>query len=545
VSAKTSPNTSDRVIYWFTAKRTIRSATYVALAFAVFAASKVIGYVGVYPDVAQRIKVAPLLVNSGYTALFGTASHLELMPSFTAWYSIGIGTLFGAIWAYLITTKAFRGEEASGRFELMLSSPTTMQRATLATLKGVGVSLALYFAIVTVAVIGIGLDKSINYSAQGAIFLAIAIVSSAVIFASVGALASQLMPTRARAAGLTTIVFALSFALRAAGDVTSSHWLTNLSPLGWIEKLRPLTGSDPVWLIPIVLFSAVCLGFTVWMSGRRDLGESVFADHDTAKPHTALLGNQLSGAIRLTRGSTIAWLIGIGLLGVYFGALSKSVASVLNASAGASTYIAKLSGAHQQAAATKGFLGVVYLLIVMVLMAYAAYAVGGIRTDEAKGYVDNLLIQPISRLKLLGTRIGLAVVVIIIAGLLSSLLVYAGLGPTAQSINLKLQDLAQAGVNALAPALFTLGVAVLAYGLVPRLTTVIGYGVIVWSFLMQLAASGLNLNHWFLDTSVFTHVALAPAVSPHWTADVVMVILGLVLAVGGAYFFNRRDLANE
>jgi ABC-2 type transport system permease protein len=42
------------------------------------------------------------------------------------------------------------------------------------------------------------------------------------------------------------------------------------SPLGWIENLRPLTGSRPLALVPIVPVVAAAVGAAVTLAGRRD-----------------------------------------------------------------------------------------------------------------------------------------------------------------------------------------------------------------------------------------------------------------------------------
>jgi ABC-2 type transport system permease protein len=52
-------------------------------------------------------------------------------------------------------------------------------------------------------------------------------------------------------------------------------------------------------------------------------------------------------------------------------------------------------------------------------------------------------------------------------------------------------------------------------------------------------------NHWILDTSVFHHMASAPAVSPRWEANSVMVAIGVAGAVVGGFAFTRRDLQGE
>ena len=95
------------------------------------------------------------------------------------------------------------------------------------------------------------------------------------------------------------------------------------------------------------------------------------------------------------------------------------------------------------------------------------------------------------------------------------------------------------------PALAVLGIGVLAISVWPRATSVVTYGVLAWSLLIELAGGFFSSNHWLLDTSVFHHMAAAPAVSPDWTSAAVLTAVGAAAALLGGGAFARRDLASE
>jgi putative exporter of polyketide antibiotics len=97
----------------------------------------------------------------------------------------------------------------------------------------------------------------------------------------------------------------------------------------------------------------------------------------------------------------------------------------------------------------------------------------------------------------------------------------------------------------LVPVVVTVGVGIFALGLLPRLTGLLAYGVLAWSFLISMVSSGLNINHWILDTSVLNQVVFAPAVSPNWVINSRLVIIAALLCVIGVVVFNRRDLKAE
>jgi ABC-2 type transport system permease protein len=528
------------VIARFVARRNLKGAALWGMAFGAIVASKAIDYASIYPTPAARAKIAATFSNNvGLNALLGRPHHINTVVGFASWNALSVTIIIGGIWAFLLATKNLRGEETSGRWELMLAGRNTARQATSNVLLGLCGSLALLYAITGLAFIAIGHVHTVNFSPGAALFLALACISAAAEFLAVGAFVSQLMPTRSRAASTSAAIFGIFFMLKAIGDASRATWLLNVSPLGWIEKLQPLYGPQPQWLLPIVGFIVVLLGLTIFLAGRRDLGDSTFADKDTAQARTGLLTSPLGLATRLTRVTSMSWILGIGLLALFYGLLTKAAAQAFDASQKALKVESSLVHSSQHAGAVL-FLGIVFLFVMALTMAYTASAVGAIREEEAEGYLDNILVRPVSRLRWLAGRVGLAIVVVTLAGIAGGIATWIGVAT--QHIDVSFHSLLLAGLNTLAPAYFTLGLGILALGLVPRITTLVVYGALAWSFLLQLLSSGLNLNHWFLDTSIMQHVPLAPAASPNWATAAILTGLGLLAAIVGAAIFRARDL---
>ncbi len=535
-----SPKT---VIARFVARRTMRVAAFWALAFGATVASKAIGYVGAYPTPLERARLTATLGNNvGINALLGTPHGLTSVGGFTVWSTLSVMVIIGAIWAFLLATKTFRGEEESGRWELLLSGQTTARRAACNALAGLGSSLLVLYAVTAAAFILIGRVHNIDFGVQAALFFALVAVTAAAEFMAVGALASQLMPTRSRAAELSAAVFGVCFLVRAMADTTSAHWLLNITPLGWIEKAQPLYHSQAIWMLPAIGLVLVLSALTVYLAGKRDLEAAIFADKDTAPPHLGLLKGPFSAAVRLTRNASLGWLAAIGVFAAFYGLLTKSAAQLFNNSVSLQHTLNRLAHSSQTIGATT-FLGVIFFILMTIIMGYAASAINAVREDEAKGYLDNLLVGPVSRQRWLLGRAVIIVVVTLLLCLVSGL--GAWLGETSQHAGVSLHVLILAGFNIAAAPLFILGLGICAMGAVPRFTSLVVYGVVAWSFLIQMISSGLNLNHWLLDTSLMHQVALAPATDAAWGTNAVLVGIGLGLGLIGALLFNRRDLAAE
>jgi len=535
-----SPRT---VIARFVTRRTAKSAAFWALGFGVYVASKAAGFAAAYPDAKARAAIASTFGNNvGLDAILGRPRDMSQLAGVTVWNTLGIMTLIGSIWALLLATRLFRGEEETGRSELLLTGQTTMKQAAINTLIGIAATIGTLFVVSATAFVLVGQIHTVDFSVSAGIFFALSLSMGTLVFACVGALASQLMPTRTRAATVSTVALGIFFLLRAAADTTSATWLANVTPFGWVDNLRPLYDSRPLWLVPLFGLALVLSIATVWLAARRDLGDSVFADKDSARPRYSLLGSAFTSALRLTRAKTFGWLLGTTFIAFAFGRLTQSAVTAFNASASSEHVIAKIAKSAQNETAV-AFIGISFFLVMLLMMCYAASAVGAIRDTEAQGYVDNLLVRAVGRPRWLGGRFLLVILSLLLMGLLATLGVM--LGVLGENLGVSNHSLIEAGMNTLAAPIFTLGVGIGAFGYIPRLTTVLSYSVVGWSFLLEMISSGLNLNHWLLDTSVFYHIGLAPATNPRWGSAVILIVLGCACALLGTWRFSKRDLQNE
>lgn len=531
----------------FIAKRTLKSATILGIILVLYMLSKASAYLTTYNTEAAREKLAVSLGNNvGIEALVGVAHHIDTVAGYVTWNFLCLIAAGGAIWALLLAVKTFRGEEDSGRWELLLAGQTTPRKAAINALIGLSSGLIIVYALITLGILAIGHLHGANFTIRSSLFFAVALIAGAAEFLAVGALASQLMPVRSRAVGLAVAIFGVSYMARLTADTSSAHWLLSISPLGWIERLQPMYDSKPLWLLPIGGFIALLIGLTIFLAGRRDLGEGIFADKDTAKPHTQLLRTPFTAAIRLTWLNSLGWLTAIVLFAFIYGQLAKG--SIINALGqalsdkhGYNSHLERIS--HTNSLSIAAFLGITFLMTMLFAMFYATSAVARIREDEAQGYLDNFLVRPVSRLRWLRGRVILIVFVLVAASTLSAVAVWAG--QIGQQSGISLHTLLSASVNAIVPAILILGIGLFVYGMMPRLFSIVTYGTIAWSFLIVMLSSGLNINHWLLDTSILHQISLAPAVSANWTTNGTLITIGAVLAAIGAWRFNTRDLQGE
>jgi polyether ionophore transport system permease protein len=528
------------VIAVTTAKRAARSGAVWGVLFGGLAAYDALGYHTSFPTVASRQMLAQTFGgNTGLATVIGPARQLDTAGGWVAWRTFGLLVIVGAIWGLLTATRLMRREEDSGRWELLLAGQTTRRHAAVQAIAGLAAGWAALWALTAGLLAAAGSSADVGFPVSASLFYATAATASAAMFLAIGALASQLSPTRRQANGLAAAVFAVAFVIRMVADAgIGLAWLRWASPLGWVENLRPLTAPQPLALLPIIVLAAAAAGAAAALAGRRDLGVGTLARPQAAKASTRLLGGPVTLVARLERWVGLAWIGGLALLALIFGIVARSAAEGNVGVQQMEQAVARLGG-HQGGAAA--WLGYEFVFIAALVAFAAAGQISALRGEEADGHLDNLLVRPVSRATWLAGHLGFAVALVILAGMAAG--IGGWIGVAARDSGVGLAAMLQAGLNVAVPALFILGVGALLYGLVPRLAVPVLYALVLWSFLIQIIGSTITVNHWLIDTAVLTHLGPVPATSLNWTAVGWLTGLGVLAALAGLAAFNRRDLA--
>ena len=525
-----------------TARRAVRSGVLWGYVFGLYVASSTLGYADSYKTAAQRDRLAATFGSGGgFAALIGPARDIQTVAGYTAWKSLGVLAVVGAAWGLLAGTRLLRGEEDAGRWELLLAGQTTRRRAAAQALVGLGAGLATLWGITAVITVVVGRSSKVQISASAGLFYALALVSGAAVFLAVGALTSQLAATRRQAASYGGAALGAAFVVRMVADSWNGlAWLRWASPLGWVEELRPLTGSRPLALVPLIASVVVLAGLTVHLADTRDLGGSTLADRDRPRPHLRLLSGPSGLTVRLVRSGALGWTVAVAVLGLVVGLGAKQAASAVTASPSVERLLSRL-GAHGSGASQ--YVGFSFLIAAVLLAAVAAGQVSAARGEEAEGRLEHLLVRPVSRSRWWAARLAVTGAVVVGAGLAAG--ISAWVGAASQHAGMTFSSLVGAGLNLAPPALGLLGVAAFVMGVWPRAATMAGYGLLAWSLLVELVGGVVASNHWLLDTSLFHQMVPAPAQSPDWVSAGALVALGLAGAVAGGLAFSRRDLVGE
>ncbi|MDQ3987906.1 MAG: ABC transporter permease, partial [Actinomycetota bacterium] len=274
---------------------------------------------GLYPT-PGALAAAAAVIEDNPTALVmnGPAQGLDTLGGRVAFEVGAFGAVLVALMSLLLVGRHTRAEEESGRTELVRAAAVGRQVPLTAALLVTAGANALVAAAVASGLIGLGLPVT------GSLTLGAALGVVGLVFAGVAAVAAQVTEHARAATGLAIAVLGLAFVLRAAGDVGDGT-LSWASPIGWAQASRPFAG-ERVWPVLLALAAATLLATAATALGaRRDVGAGLVRPRPGPPVARASLLRPAGLALRLQRGSLVAWSSAMFLIGVAYGSIAPDI----------------------------------------------------------------------------------------------------------------------------------------------------------------------------------------------------------------------------
>jgi ABC-2 type transport system permease protein len=502
-----------------------------ALLFAILPATWAISYRNSYPTLADRLKFAQAFGENKAARLFaGTPYDLTTVGGFAGWRVAGLLSLFAAFFGLLAAIRAFRGEEESGRFELVAAGAITRRRAYAARAVAIGATIVALWAATFAGLMAARLP------AGGAAYLALATVAAAVVYAAIGIVASQCVATGRGAMQMGGAVLGIDFSLRViadTADLSALHWS---SPLGWVEELRPFAGPQPLVLLLPVAATCLLLAAGLAIELRRDIGSGLLPPRDEVRnPSMRFLGSPAALALRSEATSLAVWILGIGAFAFIIGTISNSVASGISAD-----IEERLNRLGIKIATPSGYIGLTFLFFIFAISLFCCSQIAAAREDEAEGRLETLFALTAGRMRWLSERLALAVLGATLLAVVSG--TGAALGATAVGADVSFPSLLGAGFNTLPPSLLFLGIAALLFAVAPRVGAGAAYALVTLAFVWELVGALLDVPSWMLGLSPFHQVGLVPAASFRPMPAAIMLAIGAGCALLAVIRFRNRDL---
>jgi ABC-2 type transport system permease protein len=489
-----------------------------------------------YPTAAGRAALAAAGgSNPALRFLYGRLDGSSL-GALTTWrYGVWAG-IFAALLAIFVVIRHTRSDEEAGRLELVGSAVVGRQAALVAALTTAVAPLVVVSALLCVALPLVGLP------AAGSAALALGIGCCGLAFTGVAAVAAQLTSSASTARGIALAVLGVAFVLRGVGDSAGAagpSWLSWASPLAWIQLAQPFA-AERWWVLALPLaVAAGGTGLAFELAARRDQGAGLLPDRPGRATASAFLRGPFGLAWRLQRGALLGWAVGYAFTFAASGAAAKGVGQLFGTSSALEHEFTRLGG---QAAITNAYLAALMLLAGLVAAAYAVSVVLRLRTEETGGQAEPILATATGRIRWALSHITVAVagaaLLLAVAGVAAGL----GYGLRTGSAGPELARMVGAAMGQLPSALVLAAVAIGLFGLLPRACVPGAWTALGLVVVINLFGQVLQLSHWILDLSPFTHAPRLPGGTVSAAPLLWLCALALAMSVAGLAGLRRRDI---
>lgn len=486
----------------------------------------------VFPTATERRQYAD---NGVFVALYGRLSGTSL-GEFVTWRAGFLPVIVGLI-GLLTVIRHTRVEEETGRRELL--GATVVGRHA-----GLAAALAATFGANLVFALLVALSMlSQHLPATGSLAFGLELAAAGWVFAAVGAVAAQLTESAGSARGIAVSVLGAAYLLRVVGDLSGRaggglSWLSWLSPIGWVHRIRPY-GGERWWLLALTAgLTAVLATAAAALSARRDVSAGLLPARPGPAAAAPGLRSPLALAWRLHRGLLAGWAAGFAVLGVVFGALANSIGDIQHDNPTLQDIFARMGG---RAGLIDAYLAGIMSILGLIAAAYAIQATLRLRSEESSLRVEPVLATAVGRVQWAGSHLTFSILgpatALVTAGLTTGL----AYGLATGHVGHELPRLLGAAMVQLPAVCLLAAIAVALFGLLPRLAAA-SWAALAVCLLVFLVGASMQLSQWLLDVSPFTHVPKVPGAAVTATPLVWLAAAAVALAAAGLIGLRRRDI---
>jgi ABC-2 type transport system permease protein len=486
---------------------------------------------GLYPNHAELVKAARASEdNAAAIILNGPAQSLDTVGGQVAFQTGTYGLILMGLMSIFMLGRLTRGEEEAGRAELLRSLPVGIHSLPTAALIVVAAMNAIAGALVTLALVALGLPG------EGPIAFGLSFALFGLLLAAVTAVAAQITENTRVVYGIGGLVLGAAFVLRAIGDVGDGT-ISWSSPIGWAQKTRPFAGERWWPFLVIVAATGALAALAIALSRRRDLGAGLVQPRPGPARGSVRLGSATGLATRLQRASVLGWSAGLFLLAVSYGSITDSINDFVRDNKALTDIIAT----QGQGTLVEQYLAMSFRILALVGAGFALQATMRIRREETSTHAEAVLATRVSRVQFAASHL-----VIAFAGTLLALAVAGfGFGVADAAVTGDAAAIGQSVVGAIvyAPAVWVLvGLATLSIGIAPA-TVAWSWAFLGVCFVIGMFGQLLDLPTWVADISPFQHVPRFPAADVEVLPLLVLVTIAAALTGLGLLGFRRRDIS--
>jgi ABC-2 type transport system permease protein len=465
--------------------------------------------------------------NAAVIAFNGPSYALDTLGGQIVFQVGSFGYVVVALMGMFLVGRHTRADEEDGRTELLRATVLGRNAPVTAVLLVAAGAFTVLGGLVTLSMLSQDLPTA------GSVLYGAAMGGFGLLFACVTAVTVQTTEHNRAALGLAGVLLGGAYVVRAVGDVGNGT-LSWLSPMGWAQAARPYAGERWWTLLLLAAAALLCVAGAFGLLGVRDLGGGLVPPRPGPPTASAALTRPTGLALRLQRGSLVAWTLGLGLTGVSYGSVGQDVGDLIGDNDTFEDIIAQGGGSL-----TDAFFATSLLMLALMAGGFVVSSVLRLRSEETGGRAEPLLATGLGRTRWAASQLTMA-----LGGSLA-LMLAAGLG-MGVTYGIAASDLGQVGrllgaAIAFVPALWVLaGVTLLLFGVAPRATTV-AWAALVACVVIGLLGALLDLPGWVVDLSPFQHVPGMPAEGFSLVPLLVLTAVAAGLIGVGLTAFRRRD----
>lgn len=447
----------------------------------------------------------------------------------------------------LLVVRHTRANEENGSAELVQSAQVGRFAALTATML-----FALVANMVVVAGLAAMMSAFDGISIEQAWAYGFGMGAVGLCFAGIAGVTAQLSSSARGATSLAAILIGVAFMVRGVGDVFATnadgvwttHWVTWLSPLGWLQQLKPLGDDIQWWAMGLLLGLALVCGVAAYaLLAWRDVGAGLLAARSGRSRASSGLtfASPLGLAWHMQRWVFVGWLAMIVIFAGTIGGMAEQVLDMAKSSEVIQSYLAAMGDASGLVDST---LSALMPFMMIIVAAYVVQAAGKIRSEEMSGRLEGLLSTPLSRWRWICSHLIViasgAIVLTVLTGV--SIAVTAGLSMGDAVGDWQAAAYAAAGLSYVPAILVLLGLMVFLTGVAPRFAMAGSWIYFAYVVIVSQLGGILKLPDWAMDMSPLQHVTLVPYDDIAWRSLWLMVVVVMVLIAVGLITLRRRDV---
>ncbi|MGO4890362.1 ABC transporter permease [Anaerobacillus sp. MEB173] len=492
-----------------------------------------LSFMGLYGSQQERDVMAQTMVNPAMTAMVGPGDLANYtIGAMTAHQMLLMTAAVVGLMSILLVARHTRGDEEDGRLEMIRSLPTgrlSYLNATLVVITGTCVALTLINGL---GLYALGIE---SMDLEGSLLYGVALGVTGLFFAGVTAIFAQLSESSRGTIGYSIAVLLIAYLVRAITDV-SNESLSWISPLGWVTKAEVYSANN-WWPIGLMFGASLLLFLTAnYLNAIRDLDRGFLPSKPGRKYASSFLQSPIGLALRLQRTGLIAWAIGMFVLGASYG----SVLGDLEAFFADNEMMMQLLQPAEGVTLTEQFIPMLMIVISLLATIPPVMAMNKLRGEEKKERIVHLLGRAVSRKKLLGSYLCIAIINGFVMISLAALGLWSA-GTAVMEGGLSFAMIFGAALSYYPAMLVMISIAVFLIGVLPKFTNFIWFYVF-YSFIVLYLGGLFQFSEWVGKMSPFGHVPQAPIEEFSIMTLMLLCMVAFVLFVIGFVGYNHRDI---